>query len=227
MWTNNSTNTGLSADPENGGSGFQSWTSQEEYSGGVNTNCGFFISTPTFNNPFPPPSTYTFPELSAGENTCFGIYAHTNTRAYARRKMRMPLSVGGFITVSLGISYRNGKKGVRFIDNTSVPPVTTFAFYASDSEGGYRLYTQEHGARDPGIGYTINSTFDITIYNTPFASFKGYFLATKVNDTDNDAVFLSDPIKVDEIEFFVENTDDSLETNNLYFNILTGYSAYR
>lgn len=226
MWGNNSSNTALSADPENGGAGFQSWTSQEEYSLGNENNCGFYTTIPEFFNPGE--GNLMFPQLSAIDGSCFAMYAHSGTKAYARRKMKMPLSVGGFIEVSLGIAYRSGKKGVRFIDNTSTPPVTTFSFYASDSDGGYILYTLEHGTKIcTSIPYTPNSTFDIRLDSDPFSIFKGLFLSYRINDTNNESEFLSDTIKADEIEFFIENTDNGSNINNLYFNILTGYSAYR
>lgn len=232
MWGNNTDNTGLSADPDNMGFGFKVWTSSEDVPVGKDKfHCGFFTGAPeyvpTSTTPYP---GNLFPYLTASDGSAFGMYGHTDTGAACYRQMRAPLMQNGYIRAFLGINYRNGSKGIRFVDNTVMPPVTAAAFFVSGNE--YRAYTQTEGEDSIPHSYQPNSTFRVTVYKQETFTGKGIIEIKRIGSA-SDFTFISNianDFNVDQLEFYVEDTDpptfDPVQ-NNLYFNILTGYSAYR
>jgi len=211
MWGNNSDNTALSAIPDNGGSGFQLWTSSE--SGGV--AAGYFTGDST---------EFGGGNVNSADNLAWGMYGGVGGIARAFRKTVNPLVEGGSLRVKCGIRFRNGFKGVGFLANGT----RNLMFQATANEYQYSI---NGGASWTNLGWdygTGTSIFEVAIYLTNIGgsdythNWKIIQLNTAVSI--NGSFNISAP--VDEAEFFVGETDGT-GNDNLYVNFLSAFNPYR
>lgn len=235
-WTNDPSGTGLLAVPANGGTGYQSWTSTE--TGG--TEGVYATDIPYYNS-----SLNIYPNLSSADTQCFRMWAPSiggvSRSVSANRKLYSPLSIGngdttGTVSVRLGINFRNGEKGVMVLRNGT----TVTGFRAADPFG-YQIYNGHTSTwstlNSITYPYYADSVFSIELYryqivSTVFLTMQVYRInyegdSTPIADYTPPASFGNTDI--DELIFFcggVDNTSSVYE-NSLFFNYLTGYSAYR
>jgi len=229
-WTNDPTNTpstGLSAVPPNGGSGFQAWTSSKTASIGT----GYFLGNA---------AALGYANLNSADNTAFAMYGHmgggggSGNSTFAFRKPINPLMDNGIISLKIGVNFRNGYKGVQFLNAGN--PVFTFTVYSNLYRyrfGGAYDYQNTTGYNTwASLAYQSNSVFNF-IYTKISSSFATIDMSRTSSDPSSPeelATFNSSAAinkTVDEIRFFVDSADNSLEANNLYFNFLSAYNAYR
>lgn len=225
-WTNNTTTgTGLSTVPENGGYGFNLWTSSE-----VNPGAGtsYFTTEPWCNSA----RTVVYPGLSSTDTQCFAISASLVSQIRCSRKMVSPLSIGGYIECRLGINFRNGFKGAAFKSNGNL----TMLFQAAQGSPDKYEYTEDGSLY---VNLTNGGTPWDYIPNSVFQ-----FKATRIsqgellikikrmnpsfpgNDDYSHSVYQD--VEIDEIELFCGETNATSEIENtLFFNFLSGNSAYR
>lgn len=226
-WTNNTTTgTGLSTVPENGGFGFSMWTSSEVNPG---NGTSYFTEVPWCNSA----KTIAYPGLSSTDTQCFAISGSLTSQTKCSRKLISPLSIGGYVECRLGINYRNGFKGAAFKSNGTL----TILFQAVQSSPSDKYEYTEDGSLyvtlTNGVTpwqYKQNSVFQFKATRTDENE-----LTVKIKrmnplfpgDDDFTHTVYQD-VAIDEIEFFCgeTNANDDIE-NTLFFNFLSGNSAYR
>ena len=239
-WTNDPQG-GLSALPANAGSGFISWTSFEQgpFFGTIDGENNLVsivgskpliqLNIPTYytSAPFYNSSRSTYEGLSSSETSCFAMSAAgANSSISCYRKLILPLMLNGNLEVRVGINYRNGLKGV-FVrkNNTRI-----FGFVATNNE--YQSYNGSAYISVP-ISYQPDSVFFISILRTLILGEDSLISRVTRPKYDGNAPIVSHVdtvnVAIDELEFIVEQTDVSGPNyeNSLFFNYLTGYSAYR
>jgi len=237
-WTNNTTTgTGLSTVPEIGGSGWDIWYS-DETNPGVDTS--YFTEKPYFNS-----AGGLYPYLGSDDvaNSCFAISAINPSIIRAGRYLRMPLSVGGHIEIRMVINYRSGFKGVRFLQNGPTGELAFLFQAASDkyewTENGtnyYLLYNFPPSGPPVVWDYQANSVFSVRLdrVDNDAISVK----VRRINTDETDPTYdkfeytINSECNVNFVEFFSSSDYfGSIGTNiyesSLFFNYLTGYSAYR
>jgi len=205
-WGNNSTNTSLSADPESGGTGFQVWTSDE--TGG--SAAGFFTASST---------QYGGGNVNSDDESAFGIYGvGSGNVARCFRKIINPLMVGGNYSFKIAAQFRNGSKGINFyrLGNS----LFSFRIAADKYEYSTNLITYTD------TGWTYSGTSVFTVVATRTGENNIDFKVSRDGTADSITVSLSGLVNIDEAEFFVGSTESGGE-NNLYFNFLSAYNAYR
>lgn len=218
-WTNDPTNTpstGLSAVPANGGTGFLAWTSSKT----ATTNTGYFRGNA---------SGAGYANLNSTDGTAFGMYANplnSFNSAYAYRKPINSLMNNGILSVTLGVNYRNGFKGVTFL-KAGVP---SFSFDISNDLYRYRfggsLDYRSGTWTNWSIAYNASSVFRVTFQRVdPFATANIF----RINTSDDTGLLANNTVSrdIDEIRFYVDSTESSIVENNLYFNFLSAYNAFR
>ena len=207
-WTNNSTDTALSAVPANGGTGFQAWTSSEV--GGA--AAGYFLGSST---------EFGGGNLNSVDGSSFGMYGQgSGNNAYAYRKLINGLMVGGIWTCKIGINYRNGYKGVQFY-KAGTP---TFLFQAAADQ--YQYTTNFSTYTNTGWVYGAQSVFTVRAERTT-SSNTAYTVSRDGAPGDTFTVNVATNTDIDEVGFFVGNTTAAQNESNLYFNSLSAYNAYR
>ena len=206
-WTNNSTDTALSAVPANGGTGFQAWTSSE--AGGA--SAGYFLGSS---------SEYGGGSLNSIDGSSFGMYGQgTGNNAYAYRKMLNGLMVGGIWTFKIAINYRNGYKGVQFYKSGT----PTFLFQAAADQ--YQYTTDFSNYTNTGWAYGAQSVFTVRAERTTVSN-TAYTVSRDGSPGDTFTVNVGTNTDIDEVGFFVGNTSAEGQSN-FYFNFLSAYNAYR
>lgn len=239
-WTNNPQG-GLSALPANAGSGFISWTSfqQGPFFGSIDgeynlvsmvgANPLIQLNIPTYYTaaPFYNSTGSTYEGLSSSETSCFAMSAAgANSSISCYRKLISPLMLNGNLEVRVGINHRNGFKGVFARKNNT----RIFGFVATDN--AYQSYNGSAYTNVP-ITYQPDSVFFISILRTLILSTDSVIARVTRPKYDGNTPVVSivetANVQIDELEFIVEQTDVSGPTyeNSLFFNYLTGYSAYR
>lgn len=205
-WGNNSTNTGLSAVPASGGTGFQAWTSDEVGGAAV----GFFTSNST---------QFSGGNINSDDNNAFGMYGvGSGNVARCFRKMINPLMVGGIFSVKFAAQFRNGRKGINVYRQGN----GLFSFRIAGNK--YEYSTNLITYNDTLWSYSGASVFTLKIERPGFNYI--VFQVSRDGTSDNITVPLSGLVDVNEIEFFVGDTESGGQ-NNLYFNFLSAYNAYR
>ena len=239
-WTNDPQG-GLSALPANAGSGFVSWTSfqQGPFFGTMNgednlvsmvgSNRLIQLNIPTYytSAPFYNSSGSTYEGLSSSETSCFAMSAAgANSSISCYRKLISPLMLNGNLEVRVGINYRNGFKGVFARKNNT----RIFGFVATNNQ--YQIYNGSAYANVP-ITYQPDSVFFISILRTLILSTDSLISRVTRPKYDGSTPVVSHVdtvnVDIDELEFIVEQTNlnEPNYENSLFFNYLTGYSAYR
>jgi hypothetical protein len=239
-WTNDPQG-GLSALPANAGSGFISWTSfqQGPFFGSIDgennlvsmvgANPLIQLNIPTYYTaaPFYNSTGSTYEGLSSSETSCFSMSAAgANSSISCYRKLISPLMLNGNLEVRVGINYRNGFKGVFARKNN----IRIFGFVATDNE--YQTYNGSAYANVP-IAYHPDSVFFISILRTLILSTDSVIARVTRPKYDGStpvaSIVETANLQIDELEFIVEQTDlnGPVYENSLFFNYLTGYSAYR
>jgi hypothetical protein len=234
-WTNDPLG-GLSAVPDNGGSGFQPWTSYEagpfitSFTGQNLTTFAdlsvvrisdsqYFTSIPYYT------AGNTYQGLSSIDGSCFGIYSPGKGNiATVYRKLISPISTGGYIQFKIGINLLNGEKGIYLISNGE----RIYGFRARD--GHYEYFDGTDYNIINSLTFQPDSVFSVYSESVRIGpSYKAicYVTRPQYNGTTFFADHIPDLIP-DEIEIYVTGTDlTPVYDNTLYFNLLTGYSAYR
>lgn len=237
-WTNNTTTGGLSTVPEIGGSGWDIWYSNVT-SPGVNTS--YFTEKPFFNS-----SGGLYPVLGSNDfaTSCFAISALSPSIIRAGRYLRMPLSVGGHIEIKMGVNFRNGFKGVRFMQDG---PTGTLAYlfqaasnnyeWSEDGSNYYILYNQPPGGGLPTTwAYQPNSVFSLRLTRVETNSVDIALRRINTVETnplyDRDEHNITSNCNINYVEFFSSSNfytgiGNQIFENSLFFNYLTGFSAYR
>lgn len=211
-WTNNSTDTALSAVPDNGGIGFIAWTSSE--SGGASS--GYFLGS---SNEYDG-GNINSSDFFTASGTSFGMYGvGSGNNAYAYRKILQGLMVGGFITFKIAIQFRNGAKGIRFFRNGT----PTFYFQASNDDR-YEYSLDGSTWTDTLWGYNGRSVFTVRAHRTSESNIS--YTVSRDGTADTFTVNSSTSTDIDEVAIFVENTNSGGQ-NNIYFNFLSAFNNYR
>jgi len=209
MWGNNSDNTALSADPANGGIGYQPWTSTEV--GGV--EAGYFTGNST---------QFGGGNVNSSDNLSWALYGSKvgNSSARAYRKLINPLEVGSSFRVKIAIRFRNGFKGAGFFANGA----NIFMFQAATDQ--YQ-YSTNGGTSWTNLGWdygTGESIFDVAAFRT--GSNTHDFVVTQVNTAASVTVPVTNANVVDELHLFVGNTDGT-GNDNLYVNFISAFNPFR
>lgn len=231
-WENNFANTGLYADPANGGIGFEDWTSSEGGTGSDNLDAGFFSYYPYSTD-----TNVVLPGLSSLNTYCFGIYGKKDTNpslyreARCFRNLKSPLMVGGDLVVTIGLNYRNGFKGVSFKNTSDTGNEIKFRLQGASNDLQY--YTPSDGT------VNWNSVFPYSINGQSFqirfrrltaddVSIRVALIGSSSHQDINIDTAGDGNLAVNQLEFFCGDTDRSPnEQNNLYFNFLSSYNAWR
>lgn len=237
-WTNNTTTgTGLSTVPEIGGSGWDIWYS-DETNPGVDTS--YFAEKPYYNS-----SNGLYPNLGSNDfaNSCFAISAISPSIIRAGRYLRMPLSVGGHIEIRMGINFRNGYKGVRFLENGPTGGLAFLFQAASDKyewtvngTNYYQFYNIPPSGPPVVWDYQANSVFSVRLERTDINQVDIIIRRINTDEVDptydKDTITINSECNVNYVEFFSSANSyigigNAIYENSLFFNHLTGYSAYR
>jgi hypothetical protein len=182
----------------------------------------YYTAAPFYNS-----TGSTYEGLSSSETSCFAMSAAgANSSISCYRKLISPLMLNGNLEVRVGINYRNGFKGVFARKNN----IRIFGFVATDN-----AYLSYNGSAytDVPITYQPDSVFFISILRTLILSTDSVIARVTRPKFDGSTPVVShvetSNLQIDELEFIVEQTDVSGPTyeNSLFFNYLTGYSAYR
>jgi len=207
-WTNNGGNDQLYADPVNGGIGFGNWSSSKTgfddsgfNLGDSTAGGGGNINVGTYSN-------------------AFTVFGHTATNATAIRPIADVLSEeGDFLTFKFNINFRNGTKGIRLLNNSGT---TVYAFQATSGPDRYEDYTVSGGFVNLGWPYVSNGVYTLTLSR---GASNTLVSTSRTVDIQSQSRLISDTVA--SIQFFCQNTDNDLASNNLYFNSLSTVNPYR
>lgn len=238
-WTNNTTTgIGLSTVPEIGGTGWDIWYSDETNPGG---DTSYFTEKPYYNS-----TGGLYPYIGSNDyaNSCFAISALSPSIIRAGRYLRMPLSVGGHIEFRMGINFRSGFKGVRLLEGGPTGSLS-FLFQAASNkyewtEDGTNYYTLINtppgGGSSTPWNYQADSVFSIRIDRTDFNDVD--IKLRRINTVETNPLYdkfehtINTECNINYVEFFSSavgyiGVGTQIYQNSLFFNYLTGYSAYR
>lgn len=214
---------GLFADPTSGGIGFDNWTSSEQ---GTLTNAGYFTGQPFFNS-----SGGLYSNLASTDGNAFGMYGElAGNEARCFRKLLAPLALGGNFAVKLGMNYLNGYKGVIFRKSTTGP-----VFIFQGAGNAYQFNNNWNGSSwDPGSWqnapwlYKADSVIFIQ-FDRITSNFANITMTRPNTPTrDQTTTNVTTNTDIDQIDFFIGGTDALPDIeNNLYFNFLSAFTAYR
>jgi len=206
-WTNNNDNTALYADPVNGGIGFGNWSSSKTAS----SNSGFNLGDSTAGGGG---------NINVGTyNNAFTVFGHTATNATATRPIADVLSeVGDYLTFDFNINFRNGVKGIRLLNSSGT---TVYLFQAVNSPDRYEDYTVDTGFSNLFWPYVSNGIYTLTCSR---GASNTTITTSRTVDVQLQARVISDAVA--SIQFFCQNTDNDLASNNLYFNSLSTVNPY-
>lgn len=230
-WENNTFNTGLYADPANGGVGFTVWESTKDNS----PQCGYFLgSSMSAANLF---DSVRANINSALSNESFAMYAHKNNNpsapsifSLADRTLNDPLTtVGDFFQVKYTWNYRNGYKKLYFLNGANAGNFTVQA--ASDQ---YQIAPNESnnfvnmallsGSAPWGV-YKSNSVWTLRADRTSTDT-TTIRVIRENSDSTVDTFLTAMKIDVFSLRIAIGNTDNSDTQNNIYFNFLSAYNPY-
>jgi len=209
-WTNNIDNTTLYSEPVNGGVGFQAWTALKT----PGTNSGYFLGSST---------QYGGGNLDSPNGTSFGLYGNNSgNNAYAYRKLIEPIMFGGRYSFKMGTQWRDGQKG--FFCYSDGTPVLLFQA-AGDR---YEWTTDFVTYNNTNWMYSGTSVFTILIERKNNISSVDSLFFTVQRDAPADSFTAerTTNLNFNEVGFFNQNTTGT-GNNNLYFNFLSCYNAYR
>lgn len=221
-WTNNSFNTGLNADPANGGVGFLSWESNKDNSG----NSGYFLGTSLSCNPIVGAGANINSPLS---NESFGMYGHSGTYALCDRTLADPLTtVGDFFQVKFTWNFRNGYKKLYFLDgaNNGIFAVQTASNeYQIAPSDGFNFVNMFLLSGSPWDTYKSNSVWTLRADRTGSAQTTVKVIRAN-SDSTVDTFLTAMNINIYSLRVAIGNTDNSQTENNIYFNFLSSYNPY-
>jgi len=203
----------------NGGYGFQPWViSGNNGPGDGFTNfVGGFLGDATAGG--------INSALNGTDGESFALYANgdgTGTNAPLAEASRdfTALDIGESITISLGINFRNGSKGVMFQAGG------TWLFEFSVFNDDYWYNVRDTGDNPVSLGwlYLSSSVIKVTLSRTSANTYNVNFFRDNSPD-DNllvQGITLSQP--PDRVRFYSYDTDSG-DQNNLYFNDLSIYTG--
>lgn len=246
-WTNDPSGIGLSAVPASGGTGWQIWSSTEPMAGG-----DYSTSVPYYNN-----SLNIYPFLSSSDTTCFKMYSPGSSDITATRELILPLSIGngvdtGVLAINVGVNSRNGEKGVLFYRNNTL--IAGFKAGLDDSLTqqymGFsnNVWSNIDDILHQPIPHQPDSVFCLKIWRTNAPGVGNYniFYIYRLNYEGYDEIptpissggkqvyeatmFNGANSAITKLTLYTRDVDSNpvLENeNSLYFNFLSGHSAYR
>lgn len=191
---------------DNNGSGFNAWDLENRNNDGAIVFAGGFIGD----------STFGAADINTGTNQSFGLFANP-VGAYitAVRGFSSNLSVNDQFNVKLALNFDNGNKGINLRSGVS----NVFGFNVGNGANINSQFTNNATVAqyDYGGKALLNATVQIT------SSSSLSYEISRISDIGTQGVLYSGTItdinvSIDNVEFYISDTDDGSAENNLYFN---------
>ncbi len=191
---------------DNNGSGFNAWDLENRNNDGAIVFAGGFIGD----------STFGAADINTGTNQSFGLFANP-VGAYitAVRGFSSNLSVNDQFSVKLALNFDNGNKGFNLRSGVS----NVFGFNVGN---GANINSQFiNNATVAQYDYGGNALLNATVQITSSSSLS--YQISRTSDIGTQGVLYSGTItdinvSIDNVEFYISDTDDGSAENNLYFN---------
>ena len=191
---------------DNNGSGFNAWDLDNSNNNSDTVYAGAFIGD----------SSSGAADVNTGTNQSFGLFANP-VGAYisAVRGFSSNLSVNDQFNVKLALNFDNGNKGINLRSGVS----NVFGFNVGNGANINSQFT--NNATVAQYDYGGNALLNATVQITSSSSLS--YEITRASDIGTQGVLYSGTISdinvsIDNVEFYISDTDDGSAENNLYFN---------